>query len=437
VVELGADPEPEELCAALQRALGDPSLQLAYWIPDSKTWIDIGGNPLDLTEESEDRATTLVEHQGKLVAALVHDATLAKERDRVEGVAAAASLALARERSIQALRQSERRYRALLNAIPDLMFRISRDGTYLAYKGDRRDLAAPPTRLLGSSVHDLLPPDVADRLMEGVQRALASGEIETIEYELALDGVPRDFEARIVSNGDEAVLIVRDFTERKRAEEELRRLQDELRHRLDELRASRARIVEAGDAERRRLERNLHDGAQQRLVSLSLMLRLAQGKVASDPAGADDLLGRAVDEMSLALEELRELARGIHPAVLSDRGLAAALEALAARAPFPVEVETPPERLPPPVEAAAYYVVSESLANAAKYARASLVDVRIRRADGRAVVEIADDGVGGADPGRGSGLRGLADRVEALDGELSVESESGRGTRVRAEIPFG
>jgi PAS domain S-box-containing protein len=206
----------------------------------------------------------------------------------------------------------------------------------------------------------------------------------------------------------------------------------------EQLAASRARIVEAGDAERRRLERNLHDGAQQRLVALSLSLRLAQAKLAADPKTADELLSSASVELALALEELRELARGIHPAVLTERGLGPALESLADRAPVSVELEClPEERLPGPVEAAAFYVVSEALANVAKYAEASFVRVSIERLNGRAVVEVADDGKGGADPGRGSGLRGLVDRVEALDGRLAVESPPGAGTCVRAEIPLG
>jgi PAS domain S-box-containing protein len=212
-----------------------------------------------------------------------------------------------------------------------------------------------------------------------------------------------------------------DVTERKRHEVELR--------------ASRQRIVAAADEERRRLERNLHDGAQQRLVSLSLALRLAQSKLGSDPAAAEPLLTNASEELALALEELRELARGIHPAVLTDRGLAPALEVLAARSPVPVELEAPTERLPDPVEAAAYYVVSEALANVAKYAGASHARVSVTRQDGRAVVEVTDDGVGGADAARGTGLRGLSDRVEALDGRLQVQSDAGTGTCVRAEIP--
>ncbi|MCC6223646.1 MAG: hypothetical protein IT201_09185, partial [Thermoleophilia bacterium] len=184
-------------------------------------------------------------------------------------------------------------------------------------------------------------------------------------------------------------------------------------------------------------ERNLHDGAQQRLVSLALSLRLAGARVRSDPAGTEELLATAGDELALALGELRELARGIHPAILTDRGLGPALEALAARSPVPVEVALPTgERLPGPIEAAAYFVVSESLANVAKYAGASAASVRVARDGGLLLVEVADDGAGGADPARGSGLRGLADRVEALDGRLAVESPPGAGTRVRAELPL-
>ena len=213
-----------------------------------------------------------------------------------------------------------------------------------------------------------------------------------------------------------------DVTERKRQEAELR--------------SSRARLVEVAATERRRLERNLHDGAQQRLVSLSLFLRLAQGKVPTDPDGAVELLTQASDELSRALEELRELARGIHPAILTDRGLEPALQALVTRSPVPVTVaEAPDERLPEAVEAAAYYVVAEALTNVAKYAQASAATVRVLRDDGYALVEVADDGVGGADPTTGSGLRGLADRVAALDGRLEVKSAAGAGTTIRAEIP--
>jgi PAS domain S-box-containing protein len=203
-----------------------------------------------------------------------------------------------------------------------------------------------------------------------------------------------------------------------------------------QLTASRARIVQAGDAARRRFERNLHDGAQQRLVTLSISLRLAQAKLHDDPAAAQTLLESSSGELASALEELRELARGLHPAVLTDRGLGAALEALADRAPVPVVLDNVlAGRLPPPVEAAAYYVVAESLTNVAKYAEASAAHVTVEQHDGYAIVQVEDDGVGGVDISRGSGLRGLADRIEALDGRLIVSSEAGHGTRVRAEIP--
>jgi PAS domain S-box-containing protein len=205
-----------------------------------------------------------------------------------------------------------------------------------------------------------------------------------------------------------------------------------------ELADSRARIVQAGDEERRRLERNLHDGAQQRLVALSLELRLCERKLASGDPMAGELLKHAGDDLAGALEELRELARGIHPAILSDQGLVPALEMLAGRATVPVELcASRDARLPPPVEAAAYYLVAEALTNAAKHAQASCVNVNVTRSNGRAVVEVADDGVGGADLRGGSGLRGLRDRVEALGGELDLESRDGAGTTITARLPVG
>jgi PAS domain S-box-containing protein len=552
VVELLSADGSRELRDAIAGTLNDPDLALALWLPETDEWIGVDGRPFDLTAESakEGRTTTLVEHEGEVVAALVHDAALEEERDLVDAVSAAASLALAREQTVEALRQSEGRYRALLDAAPDLMFRFDRDGTYLDFNGHPGDLVIPPEQLLGSRAHDILPAEVADKIVSGVREAIDTGRLVTGDYRVEIEGVERDFEARIVKDGEEAILVAREFTELKLLNAQLERERDFIRTVVDnapslfcmidpegqivrfnqtleqmsgladtpemrerrfwevfivpeeveqvraelrslaaegaagehenrwraagggeavvawsttplldedgrpnflisgmeiterkrqeeELRHSRKRLVQAGDAERRRLERNLHDGAQQRLVSLSLALRLAQAKLESAPEEASNLLGAASDELAQALEELRELARGIHPAVLSDRGLSAALEALAGRAPLPVDVHAPEERLPPPVEAAAYYVVSEALTNVAKYAQASAVGVTITRLNGHAVVEVADDGVGGADPLQGSGLRGLADRVEALDGRLHVESSPGRGTVVRAEIPCG
>jgi PAS domain S-box-containing protein len=564
ILELGQAHAPGELREALARALGDPTLRLAYWIPETESFADLDGNPIELPEGRGEELATMVERDGLPVAALIHHRSLEEDPMLVEAVAAAAALALENERRLAALAKVQTRIQALLDAFPDLIFRLSRDGVYLEYKGKPEDLAVPPEQLIGARFHDVLPADVADQLLAGVRRAIDTGEIVSGEYRLELGGVPRDFEARIVKAGDEAVLIGREFTERNQAQAELERLHAELtqRHRdleherdfattvvdatpsllclatpggyivrfntslerlsgrrdddlsrgnafwdvfiapeereevrraveevvgeggrgefestwitatgerrdvtwsttplrddrgdprllicgvditerklhEDELRRSRARLVEASDVERRRLERNLHDGAQQRLVSLSLMLRLAQARVDDDPEQADRLLGQASDELAQALEELRELARGIHPAVLSDRGLFAALEALVARTPLPVELDLLHDRLPEPVEAAAYYVVSEALANVAKYAEASSVAVSIASVNGHAVVEIADDGLGGADPAKGSGLRGLVDRVEALDGRLQVESPPGQGTRIRVVIPCG
>jgi signal transduction histidine kinase len=215
----------------------------------------------------------------------------------------------------------------------------------------------------------------------------------------------------------------------------LARLDAELVARLRELRASRARLVDAGHAERRRLERDLHDGAQSRLVAVTLLLGRAR-LVLDGHAEADALLERAQSELRTGLAELRDLARGIHPAVLTERGLEPAIAALAARAPVAVRLQADDERLPAPVEIAAYFVVSEALANVAKYAHATEAVVTVRTTGDQVVVEIADDGVGGASPGPGSGLGGLADRVAALDGTLSVSSPAGGGTRVRAEIPL-
>jgi signal transduction histidine kinase len=204
----------------------------------------------------------------------------------------------------------------------------------------------------------------------------------------------------------------------------------------EQLAASRARIVEASDAARRRIERNLHDGAQQRLVSLALSVRLAEAKLRDDPE-TGRVLAQVAEELALTLAELRELARGIHPTVLTNLGLGAALETLVARAPVPVElVATPGERLPEPIEATAYYVVAEALTNVAKYARATAAKVSVTRTNDRLLVEVGDDGVGGASIESGSGLRGLADRVEAARGTLRIQSPAGKGTVIAAAIPI-
>jgi signal transduction histidine kinase len=310
VARLGA--RPGALRDAVADALGDPSLEVAYWLPERDEWVDAAGASFTLPDGSSGRACTPVEREGRPVAMLVHDAAAADEqRELVGAVGGAAALALENER-----------------------------------------------------------------------------------------------------------------------------LDAELRANLKELRASRARIVESADAARRRIERDLHDGAQQQLVAVALTLGTARTRLERDPAGAAGLLDSAAADLDAAIRDLRELARGIHPAVLSDRGLGPALEALANRIPLPVELtELPEDRLPAPIEAAAYFVVAESITNVARYANATHAEVSVSRNGDHVLVRVTDDGCGGADPGAGSGLRGLADRVAALDGRLEVTSPPGGGTTVRAVIP--
>ena len=310
IAQLGGGRDSRTLQQALGEALGDPSLALAYWLPERGEWVDAGGEPV--TPPRDPAARTTVERDGRPVALLLHDPSLAEQPELVHAVGGAAALALENER-----------------------------------------------------------------------------------------------------------------------------LTAELRATVSELRASRARIVESADAARRRIERDLHDGAQQRLVALALGLRLARRRVDDDADGAKALLDDASRDLDEAIRELRELARGIHPAVLSDRGLGFALQALAARMPLPIELNAlPTERLPERVEAASYFVVAEAITNVARYAQATHARVDVRCDGTRLIVEVVDDGVGGADPANGSGLRGLSDRIAALDGRLEVASEAGRGTTVRALIPL-
>ena len=571
----------------IRQLLHDPSAEVLYGCAGpEEDCVDADGRPREFAAEPG-RALTPIESDGRPLAAIVHDEALLDEPELLEQVAAAVALEIERDNNLWALQASERRNRAILEAIPDKMFRVRTDGVVLDLQEDRK--SQPVGLRVGSSVYDApVPRQHTDRIMATGWRALDTGVLQTIEWEVEIDGDVRHAEGRFIPSGDdEFFVVIRDVTQRKRQEAERAALHrvalavaseagaeqifnlvaqeiggvlgadsvsllrfepggdeafilgrwarteadviltpfDEaiplagapvhrvyqtgqpirvdlgepgtpasfrerlLKHRVKsflaapikvssrlwgavavslapplsfplgaeerlraftqlislalaneeargQLAASRARLVSAGDEERRRLERNLHDGAQQRLVSVSVALRLAQSKLNADPSGADELLEGANTELAVALEELRELARGIHPAVLTERGLGPALASLADRTPLPVALEhLGDERLPRPVEAAAYFVVSEALANVAKYAGASRVTVRVAQDNGQALVEVADDGVGGADPQRGSGLRGLVDRVEALDGHLHIESPRGEGTTIRAEIP--
>jgi signal transduction histidine kinase len=313
VARLGGGVGRGSLRDALAEALGDPEVEIAYWVPNRDGYVDSAGRPMQIDPAPNGKTATVIEHEGRRVGAIVHDADLAEERELVQTVGVTAALTLENER-----------------------------------------------------------------------------------------------------------------------------LDAELRAHVDELRASRARIVTAGYAERQRLERDLHDGAQQRLMALGINLRLARDLITSDPQDAAALLDASLEELNQAARELRELARGIHPAVLTDRGLDAALNGLAGRSPVPVElVQTPDERLPSSVESAVYFVVAEALTNVARYAEARTVRVTVMRSNGHVNVQVSDDGVGGADPAHGSGLRGLSDRVAALDGRLELTSARGDGTTVRATIPCG
>jgi signal transduction histidine kinase len=309
VLELERTP-PQGIRDALSRALGDMTLEIFFWLPDRRTFVDATGRSVDLPTDGH-RTITMLEHHGERLAALVHDPSLLDEPKLVEAAGAAARLAL-----------------------------------------------------------------------------------------------------------------------------ENARLQAETRAQLEEVRQSRARIVTAADQERQRIERDIHDGAQQRLVALGLQLRSAQRRIgnSSDPQ-VDRLLAAAVDELKVAVEELRELARGVHPAILTEDGLAAALESLVSRTPFPVELKADEGRLPSQVEATAYFVACEALANTVKHSEASRATIRAQRHNGLLIVEVEDDGIGGANASNGSGLRGLADRVEALGGRFRVESPATGGTRIVGEIP--
>ena len=299
-------------------------------------------------------------------------------------------------------------------------------------------------RLGGAGARDALAEALGDATLRLAywlpdQRRYVDAEGRTVVLEGAVTEIERDGAPVAAIVHDRALLEDRELVRTAGAAAALalenERLAAELRARYDDLQAASARLVAAGDAARRRIERDLHDGAQQRLVSLSVTLNLAR-RQAEPGSRTAALLDGAVEELTAGLAELRELARGIHPAVLTERGLDPALQGLAARAPLPVTVSAAvPEGLEPAVEAAAYFVVMEALTNVAKYASARSAEVTVEQVDGHVLVGVQDDGIGGADPATGSGLAGLADRVAALGGRLSVESPPGGGTVVRAELP--
>jgi len=338
-----------------------------------------------------------------------------------------------RSRAEAAMREREARHGAILESALDCIITIDHNGRVLEFNSAAEQTFGYKADEIVSRemVEMLVPPGLRDQHRAGFARYLETGDARILGHRLEITGMRADGTefpveltiTRIPLPGPPAFTgFVRDITERKESERELR--------------ASRARLVGAQNAERRRLERNLHDGAQQRLVSLALTLRLARDGVPEQDGQTVELLERAQEELKLALNELRELARGIHPAVLSERGLAPALEGVAARSTVPVELaDLPEERLPEPIEAAVYYVVCEALVNVAKHANATNARVSVAQDDGQIVVEVSDDGAGGADAAHGSGLRGLADRVEALDGRLVLLSEES-GTTLRAAIPL-
>ncbi len=282
----------------------------------------------------------------------------------------------------------------------------------------------------------LIHPEDRGAMRSAVGRAFRTGAPFAVEHRLAdTSGGVRWIEGRCevwMSEGEVVRMVgtCQDMTERKQYEQALR-------DSLAEVRASRVRIVEAADAERRRVERDLHDGAQQRLVTLTMALRVAKARLGSDAGpGMLAVLDELGSELQLVLAELRDLARGIHPAVLTEQGLARALESLVLRSPVPAEIRACPEgRLGAAVEIGAYYVVAEALTNAIKHATASAVAISVTERDRSVVVEVRDDGVGGAMFGAGTGLRGLYDRVASLDGRLGVDSPPGCGTVLTAELP--
>ncbi|HEX4734490.1 MAG TPA: PAS domain S-box protein [Thermoleophilaceae bacterium] len=340
--------------------------------------------------------------------------------------------ALVRRRSDRSIRESEERKRAILQAALDCVITIDHHGHVVEWGGAAEEtFGYSAEEVVGREMAELIvPPSLRERHRKGFGVRVEHDRGSILGHRVEITGMRADGSEFPVELAITRINLpgppmftgyLRDITERKRAEAELR--------------ASRARIVEAADDERRRIERDLHDGAQQRLVHVALMLRLARTRLEADPRAGAEAVDEILVELAAATAELRELARGIHPAVLSDGGLAPALTALAERSqPRAKVVSVPHGRLPARVESTAYFVVAEALTNATRYAQASSATVSAVVDDGRLVVEVCDDGGGGAD-GNGSGLRGLADRAAAMDGKLEVVSGEGEGTMVRVSLP--
>jgi PAS domain S-box-containing protein len=341
--------------------------------------------------------------------------------------------AVERRRDAEALSEKEARHRAMLDAALDCVVSMDHEGRVVDFNpAAQRTFGYSGAEVIGREMAEVIvPPELRELHRAGLARYLSGAEPVVLDRRIEITGMRSDGTTfpvelaitRIDVPGPPAFTgYLRDITDRKAFEAELR--------------ASRARVVAAGDTARLRLERDLHDGAQQRLVELALDLRMARARIDADPAEARELMDAALEDLDHATAELRELARGIHPAALTEGGLRPALDALLARCSVPVRlIAAPEQRFPAPVEAAAYFVVAEALTNVARYAGARAAEVEIGHRDGSLSVHVRDDGRGGADPAAGSGLLGLADRVAALDGTLAVDSPPGQGTRLHAEIP--
>ena len=336
---------------------------------------------------------------------------------------------VARRQAEEEVRANESRLRAMLEAALDAVVTMDHQGRVAGWNHAATAIFGyHPNEAIGREMGDLIvPPSLRRAHRQGLARALEGHPPVILDRRLELTGMRKDGTefpieltiTRIALPGPPMFTgYLRDITERVRAEQALRE--------------SRVRLLEVADEERKRIQRNLHDGAQQRITAVLLNL----GRLREKPQERQDLLPAAIDELATGLEEIRALASGLHPAVLAERGLVPALRALVLASPIEVGLETlPGQRLPEQVEAAAYYVVAEALANVQKHAGASRVIVHASTGENRLVVEVEDDGVGGADVD-GEGLRGLADRVEALGGRLSLDSPAGSGTRLLAEIPI-